>query len=94
MTIGKLDQNHTQITRHGHQHLAEVLCLRLFVGLELDLVELRQAVDEIRNRPAKTFGNLALANRRILHDVVQQRRDYPFHIHLPTRRWRRLRARG
>jgi hypothetical protein len=53
MTIGELDQHHAQIARHGHQHLAEVLRLRLFVRLELDLVELRQAIDEIGNRLPK-----------------------------------------
>jgi hypothetical protein len=51
--IGKLDQHHAQVARHGHQHLAEVLGLRLFVRLELDLVELRQAVDQIGDRLPK-----------------------------------------
>jgi hypothetical protein len=83
VAIGELDQHHAQIARHGHQHLAEVLRLRFFLRLKLDLVELRQAIDEISNRFAETFGNLALANRRILHHVVQQRRDHALDIHLP-----------
>jgi hypothetical protein len=78
-----LIKHHAQVARHGHQHLAEVLGLRLFVRLELDLVELRQAIDQIRDRFAEAFGNLALADRRILHHVVQQRSDHPLHIHLP-----------
>ncbi|KFB70671.1 MAG: hypothetical protein AW09_004218 [Candidatus Accumulibacter phosphatis] len=83
MTIGELDQHHAQIARHGHQHLAEILRLRLFLRLKLDLVELRQAIDEISDRFAETLGNFALANRRILHHVVQERCNHSLDIHLP-----------
>ena len=83
VAIGEFDQDHAQVARHRHQHLAEVLCLRFLGRLELELVELRQAVDEIGNRLAEALGDGALADRRVLHHVVQQGGDHPFDVHLP-----------
>ena len=46
-TVGQLDQDHPDIVRHGKQHLAEIFRLALFLGLEMDLADLGDAIDEI-----------------------------------------------
>ena len=45
--VGELDQQDADVARHRHDHLAHVLGLRQLAGLELQLVELRQAVDDL-----------------------------------------------
>ena len=38
--VGELDHHDAEIVRHGHQHFAEILCLRYLKGLKLDFLEL------------------------------------------------------
>jgi hypothetical protein len=45
-------------------------------GLELDLVELGQAIDQLGDLLAEALGDLGLGDRRVLHHVVQQRGDH------------------
>jgi len=45
--VGELDQDDAHVARHGEQHLAEVLGLRVLGALELDAVELGDAVHEL-----------------------------------------------
>jgi hypothetical protein len=45
--VGQLDQDDAHVARHGQQHLAEVLRLRLDLALEFDFLQLGQAVDEV-----------------------------------------------
>ena len=48
--VGELDQHDAHVARHRQQHLAEVLGLRLLGRRKLQAVELRYAVDELRDR--------------------------------------------
>ena len=81
--VGELDQHDAQIARHRHQHLAKVFRLGILIGLKLDLVQLGQPVDQIGHLLAEFLGNLGLADRRVFHDIVQQRRDDGRCIHAP-----------
>src|SRR5262249_16819919 len=51
--------------------------------LELDLVELGQAVHEIRHRLAEALGDLLLGDRGVLHDVVEEGRHHRLSVELP-----------
>ena len=81
--VSQLDQHDAQITRHGHQHLAEVLRLRILVGLEFNPVELGQAVDELGDFLAEPISDFRLGDRRILHHVVQEGGNNRLRIHAP-----------
>jgi len=55
--------------------LRETLGLRLLAVLELDLVELGDPVDDFRDVLAEALGDLLLRGRRVLDDIVEDRRD-------------------
>ena len=83
--VGELDQDDAHVARHREQHLAEVLGLRLLVRLELDLVELGDAVDELGDRLAEVAGDLGLGDRGVFGHVVQQRRGQRLRVEVPLR---------
>jgi len=72
-TISELDQDDADVARHREQHLAEALGLRFFARRELDLVELRNAVDHFGDRTSELGFELAARDGGVLHHVVQQR---------------------
>jgi hypothetical protein len=82
--VGELDQHDAHIARHGEQHLAEVLGLRVLGRLEFDAVELGDAVHQLRHRLAEGVGDLVLGDRRVLGYVVQQRRHQRLAIQMPV----------
>jgi hypothetical protein len=75
----------THIARHREQHLAEALGLQVLARVELDLVELGNAVDHLCHRPAERRLDLVLGDRGVLHHVVQQRRGEPLRVDPPLR---------
>ena len=83
--VRELDQDDAHVARHREQHLAEILGLRFFLGLELDLVELRDAVDQLGDALAEVARDLGLGDRGVLRHVVQQRRSQRLRVHVPLR---------
>ena len=73
--VGELDQHHAQVAHHREQHLAEAFRLRLLAALELDLVELGDAVDDFGDVGAEALGQLVLGSGRVLDDVMEDGRD-------------------
>ena len=73
--VGELDEDDAQVAHHRQQHLAERFRLRLLAALELDLVELGDAVDDLGDAVAEPRGELLFGDRRVFDDVVQDRRD-------------------
>src|SRR6185437_11785969 len=73
--VGELDQDDPQVTHHREEHFAEGLRLRFLAALELNCIELRHAVDELRDVRAETRRQLVFGRRRVFDDVVQDRRD-------------------
>ena len=70
--VGELDDDHAQIRDHGQQHLADVLGLVVFAVGELDLVELGDAFDDVRDLLAEALGDLAGGDVGVFDGVVQQ----------------------
>ena len=81
--VGQLHEDHAHVARHRQQHLAEVLGLLLDLALELDLVELGQAVDEGGDRRAEALDQLVLLDVLVFHDVMQQRGHDGLCVELP-----------
>ena len=81
--VGQLDEDHAHIARHRQQHLAEGLGLVLFAGVELQLVELGQAVHQLRHRRAEALDQLRLGDTAVLDGVMQQRGHERLRIELP-----------
>jgi hypothetical protein len=80
--VRELHQDHADVAHHGEQHLAEALGLRLLATLELDLVELGDGIDQLGDVLAELLGDLFLGGRRVLDDVVQDRRDDGLGVHV------------
>ncbi len=71
--VGELDQQHPDVARHGHDHLADVLGLRELARLEVEPVELREAVDDPPDLLAELPIDPLHGERRVLDRVVQER---------------------
>ncbi len=83
--VGELDQDDAYVAHHREQHLAERLRLGFLAALELDLVELRDAVDELGNVGSEALRQLVLGRRGIFDDVVQNRRDDRIRVEMQIR---------
>ena len=83
--VGELDHDDADVAHHRQQHLAEALRLRLLAVLELDLVELADAVDQFGDDLAEYRGDLGLGGRGVFDDVVQDRRHQGVGVHAQVR---------
>ncbi|MCO5556192.1 hypothetical protein L7F22_009736 [Adiantum nelumboides] len=77
--VGQLDDQHPRVAGHRDDHLADRLGLR--GGAELDLVELGDAVDEVRDLVAEVGAQPVQGVVGVLDGVVQQRRDQRRGVH-------------
>ncbi len=84
-TVGELDEDDANIARHREQHLAEVLGLGVLESVELDLVELRHAVDELGYGIAEVPRDLGLGDFGIFGYVVKQSCGKRLRIEVPLR---------
>ena len=71
--VGELDQQDADVAGHRDDHLADVLGLLLLAAVELDRVELGEAVDDARDLGAELVLELLERDLRVLDRVVQQR---------------------
>ena len=91
--VGELDQDDADVARHREQHLAEALRLHVLARVELDLVELGDAVDHVGDRLAERRLDLVLGDGGVLHHVVQQRGGEALRVEAPLRQDARDRER-
>ena len=70
--VAELDEQDADVPRHRDDHLAEVLGLTIFLRREVDLRELRDAVDQLGDLDAELLLDLVGRRERVLDDVVQQ----------------------
>src|SRR5215212_4965207 len=71
--VRELDQDHADVLRHRHDHLAVVLGLRLLAALELNPRQLRNALDELRDLVAELRSYVLDVGAGVLDHVVQER---------------------
>ena len=72
-TVGELDEQHAHVVGDREQELAEILRLLGFLGDEIELLQLGQAVDQRADIGAEHLVDLAARRGGILDRVVQQR---------------------
>ena len=70
--VRELDQQHTDVPRHGDDHLADRLGLVCLLGLERHLVQLGDAVDDVRGLFAELLLDLLDRQRRVFDHVVEE----------------------
>ena len=56
--IGQFDQDDADVVDHGEHHLAQVFCLLLFAGGEVDLADLGDAFYDVRDLLAEFFADV------------------------------------
>ena len=78
--VGELDQDHADVARHGEEHLPEVLRLLLLARRDVDLADLRDAVDQRRDLGAERLLDLLEGGERVLDGVVQEPRRDARHV--------------
>lgn len=83
--VGQLDQDDAHIARHGQQHLAEGLGLVFLTRVELQLVQLGEAVDQLGHVLAEALGEVRLGDAAVFHRIVQQRGHQGRGVELPAR---------
>ena len=82
--VGQLDQDDPYIAGHGQQHLAKGLGLVFLAGVEGQLLQLGQPVDQLGHRRAETLDQLGLADAAVLDRIVQQRSHQGLGVKLPV----------
>ena len=70
--ISQLDEDDAHIAHHGQQHLAHAFGLAVFLVGELYLVELGDALDDMRHLLAKHAGDVGGGDRCVFDRVMQQ----------------------
>ena len=73
-SVGQLDQQHAPVLGHRDEHLADRRGLLVLLGVELEPVELGDAVDDGGDLVPELIGQPLLGDPGVLHGVVQQRR--------------------
>ena len=70
-SVGQLHQHHPDVLRHGDEHLADVLGLRLFGAVEGDFLELGDARDQLADRRPEALLQVGDGKVGVLHRVVE-----------------------
>ena len=70
--VGQLDEDDADVLGHGHEHLAQVLHLLLFLAGVLHARQLGDALDQIRDRGGELLGDLGIGRIGILDAVVHE----------------------
>ncbi len=74
--VSKLYQEHTQIGRHGQEHLAQVARLLFLPGSKIELAQLRHAIHQLCHSRSETLLDIFHSDIGILDRIVQQARCY------------------
>ena len=79
--VRQLDNHHANIGHHRQQHLANILGLVVLAIGKLDLVQLGDALDNVRHLVAELHRDLRRGDIRVLNRVMQQPRCNRRRIH-------------
>ena len=82
--VGQLDENDAHILGHGQQHFAKGFGLGLFAGVEVQLVQLGQAIDQLGHRLVKLLAQIVFGDATVFHGIVQQGSGQRLRIEFPV----------
>ena len=71
-SVCQFDQDDPNVPGHGQQHLAERLRLAFFPGVEMQPVQLGQAINQFGNSRAKPFYQFRFGYATVFNGVVKQ----------------------
>ena len=74
--VGELDKQDAHVVSHGHDQLSEILRLFAGAGLQFDLRELGDAVDQTRDFVAEQLLDVVDGGVGVLDNIVQKRRRH------------------
>ena len=74
--VCELDNNNSDIARHGNEHLSDILRLLFFLGLERNLADFCYSVNKLRNRFAEFLSDFLNGELCILNRIVKYGGDY------------------
>jgi len=83
--VRQLDQNNPDVVRHGEEHLSKILRLAFFLGLEIDLADLGNTVNEVCNLGSEDCLQLLVGCKRIFQGVMQQTGSQCLHVQTQLR---------
>ena len=70
--VGQLDEHHANVVHHGQHHLADALGLGLLARGKIDLADLGDALDDVRDLLAEFRANVVDGDVGVFDGVVQQ----------------------
>ena len=73
--VAELDEDDADVLGHGHEHLADVLRLCLFAGVDVDLAELGDPVDQLGHVGTELVAHLLASHVGVLDGVMEQGGD-------------------
>src|SRR5690625_4650428 len=79
--ISQFDEDDADVLGHRQHHLAEAFRLSLGFGLEIDLGQFADAIDEFSNILAKLPRHLLFGSGRVFDDIVQNSSGHALRIH-------------
>ena len=56
--VGQFDEDDANVVDHGQHHLAQVFCLLLFAGGEINFADLGYALDDMRDLLAEFLADV------------------------------------
>ena len=71
--VGDFDENDADVLGHGHQHLAQILHLLVFLAGILYAGQLGDPFHNIRNLSAELAGNILVLQIRVFDHIMQKR---------------------
>ena len=82
--VRQFDQDDADIVAHRQQHLAEVVCLGLGLGIEMQMGQFADPVHQVCHPFTKAPPDFVLGGRGILDDIMQQgcHDSLAVHMHL------------
>ena len=83
--VGQLDQDDADVVDHGQHHLAQVFCLLLFAGGEVDLADFGDAFDDVSYLLTEFFADVDDGDGGVFDGIVQQAGGYGHGVHFHFR---------
>ena len=80
--VGDLDEDDADVLGHGHEHLAQIFHLLLFLARVMDARELGDALDQIGDGGGEALGDVVVGRVGVLDAVVQEGGDDGFAVEM------------